>query len=71
VKIIDDLWQVVGEGLTAPGDATVYLVRFGHQAALIDAGRGPGHRQLVDNVIEVSWIHQTFVLTFAIHCNYP
>jgi glyoxylase-like metal-dependent hydrolase (beta-lactamase superfamily II) len=50
VKIIDDLWQVGGEGLTAPGDAAVYLIRFGHQAALIDAGCGPGHRQLVDNV---------------------
>ena len=50
MKIIDDLWQVGGEGLTAPGDAAVYLVRFGHQAALIDAGCGPGHRQLVDNV---------------------
>lgn len=50
VKIIEDLWQVGGEGLTAPGDAAVYLVRFGHQAALIDAGCGPGHRNLVDNV---------------------
>jgi glyoxylase-like metal-dependent hydrolase (beta-lactamase superfamily II) len=50
VKIIEDLWQVGGEGFTAPGDAAVYLVRFGHQAALIDAGCGPGHRQLVDNV---------------------
>jgi hypothetical protein len=38
VKIIEDLWQVGGEGLTAPGDAAVYLVRFGRQAALIDAG---------------------------------
>ena len=30
MKIIEDLWQVGGEGLTAPGDAAVYLVRFGH-----------------------------------------
>jgi len=50
VKITADLWQVGGEGLTAPGDAAVYLVRFGHQAALIDAGCGPGHQQLVHNV---------------------
>ena len=50
MKIIDDLWQVGGEGLTAPGDAAVYLVRFGHQAALIDAGCGPGHLKLVGNV---------------------
>ena len=50
MKIIEDLWQVGGEGFTAPGDAAVYMVRFRHQAALIDAGCGPGHRQLVDNV---------------------
>ena len=50
MKIIEDLWQVGGESLTAPGDAAVYLVRFGRQAALIDAGCGPGHRRLVDNV---------------------
>jgi glyoxylase-like metal-dependent hydrolase (beta-lactamase superfamily II) len=50
VKIVEDLWQVGGEGLTAPGDAAVYLVRFGPQAALIDAGCGPGHQRLVENV---------------------
>ena len=49
-KIIEHLWQVGGEGLSAPGDAAVYLVQLGDQAALIDAGCGPGHRQLVDNI---------------------
>ena len=50
MKIIENLWQVGGEGLTAPGDAAVYLIRFGNGAALIDAGCGPGHWQLVDNI---------------------
>jgi glyoxylase-like metal-dependent hydrolase (beta-lactamase superfamily II) len=50
VKIVEDLWQVGGEGLSAPGDAAVYLVRFGPQVALVDAGCGPGHQRLVDNV---------------------
>ena len=50
MKIIKNLWQVGGEGLTAPEDAAVYLVRFGNDAALIDAGCGPGHWQLVDNI---------------------
>ncbi|MDZ7582755.1 MAG: MBL fold metallo-hydrolase [Deltaproteobacteria bacterium] len=70
MKIIDDLWQVGGEGLTAPGDAAVYLVRFGQQAALIDAGCGPGHQQLVKNVsdcmppgTEVAWLLLT-------HCHF-
>ncbi|KPJ76289.1 MAG: MBL fold metallo-hydrolase [Deltaproteobacteria bacterium SG8_13] len=50
MEIIENLWQVGGDGLTAPGDAAVYLVRFAEQAALIDAGCGPAHRQLVDNI---------------------
>ena len=50
MNIIENLWQVGGEELTAPGDAAVYLVRLGDRAALIDAGCGPGHRQLVDNI---------------------
>ncbi len=50
MEIIENLWQVGGKGLTAPGDAAVYLVRLGAQAALIDAGCGPGHWQLVDRI---------------------
>ena len=50
MKVIDNLWQVGGEGLSAPGDAAVYLLTLGNRAALIDAGTGPGHRQLVDNI---------------------
>jgi glyoxylase-like metal-dependent hydrolase (beta-lactamase superfamily II) len=50
MKIVENLWQVGGEGFSAPGDAAVYLLRLGDQAALIDAGCGAGHRQLVDNI---------------------
>ena len=50
MKIVENLWQVGGEGFSAPGDAAVYLLRLGDRAALIDAGCGPGHWQLVDNI---------------------
>ena len=50
MEIIENLWQVGGEGFSAPGDAAVYLLRMGNRAALIDAGCGSGHWQLVDNV---------------------
>jgi glyoxylase-like metal-dependent hydrolase (beta-lactamase superfamily II) len=50
MEIIENIWQVGGEGLTAPGDAAIYLIRFADHAALIDAGCGPGHRKLVDNI---------------------
>ena len=70
VKIIEDLWQVGGEGLTAPGDAAVYLVRFGHQASLIDAGCGPGHRQLVDNVSVCLPPGTTITCLLLTHCHF-
>ena len=49
-KILHHLWQVGGEGLTAPGDAAIYLIRFGDQAALIDAGCGGAHARLTANI---------------------
>ena len=50
MKILDNLWQVGGPGLTDPGDAAIYLVRFGTTAALIDAGTGQGHAALLSNI---------------------
>jgi glyoxylase-like metal-dependent hydrolase (beta-lactamase superfamily II) len=70
VKISDDLWQVGGEGLTAPGDAAVYLVRFGRQAALIDAGCGPGHRKLVENVSACLPAGTDVVCLLLTHCHF-
>jgi glyoxylase-like metal-dependent hydrolase (beta-lactamase superfamily II) len=49
-KILHHLWQVGGEGLTAPGDAAIYLIRFGDRAALIDAGCGGAHAKLTANI---------------------
>lgn len=49
-KILHHLWQVGGEGLTAPGDAAIYLIRFGDRAALIDAGCGGAHATLTANI---------------------
>ena len=49
-KILHHLWQVGGEGLTAPGDAAAYLIRFGDRAALIDSGCGRAHRRLTANI---------------------
>jgi len=70
VKITENLWQVGGEKLTAPGDAAVYLVRFGHQAALVDAGCGTGHRQLVDNVSACLPPGTTITCLLLTHCHF-
>jgi glyoxylase-like metal-dependent hydrolase (beta-lactamase superfamily II) len=69
-KIVEDLWQVGGEGLTAPGDAAVYLIRFGPQAALIDAGCGSGHRRLVDNISLCLPPEAVIAYLLLTHCHY-
>jgi hypothetical protein len=49
MEILPNLWQVGGGGLTGPGDAAIYLIRFGKQAALIDAGCGDGHQEALES----------------------
>jgi glyoxylase-like metal-dependent hydrolase (beta-lactamase superfamily II) len=53
MQIVRNLWQVGGGDLSAPEDAAIYLIRSGGQAALIDAGCGNGHEQLVENISSV------------------
>ena len=53
MEILENLWQVGGSGITAAEDAAVFLIRFEHQAALIDAGCGHAHKQLVANISAV------------------
>ena len=69
IKIKENLWQVGGNGLTDSSDAAVYLVRFGDKAALIDAGSGRNHQQLMKNIAECleSTAHLEYLL--LTHCH--
>lgn len=51
-RILENLWQVGGGDFTGPGDAAIYLIRFGDEAALVDAGCGHGHEALKSNIIQ-------------------
>ena len=39
-KITNEIHQVGGYGLTAPNDASIYLIHYDGHAALVDAGCG-------------------------------
>lgn len=69
-SIMKDLWQVGGEGLTASGDAAVYLIRCGDQAALVDAGCGRAPGALVANIDDC--LHNSSRLTHLLltHCHF-
>jgi glyoxylase-like metal-dependent hydrolase (beta-lactamase superfamily II) len=69
-KILHHLWQVGGEGLTAPGDAAIYLVRFGDRAALIDAGCGGAHARLAANIDNCLAGHARLSHLLLTHCHF-
>lgn len=69
-RIRDDLWQVGGSGLTDPGDAAIYLVRFGDKAALVDAGCGRGHTRLVKHVRECLPLDVEIEYLLLTHCHF-
>jgi len=70
MEIVPNLWQVGGGDLTGPGDAAIYLVRFGKRAALIDAGCGDGHRRLTDNIGDCLPPDVVLEYLFLTHCHY-
>ena len=65
-----NLWQVGGEGLTASGDAAIYLVRFGNKAALVDAGCGGAHAKLVANIDRCLQGGASVSHLLLTHCHY-
>jgi len=69
-RILDNLWQVGGSGLTDSADAAMYLIRFGDKAALIDAGCGQGHSRLRKNIVDC--LHPNAQLEYLLltHCHF-
>ena len=59
-----------GRGLTDPYDAAVYLLRFGDKAALIDAGTGRNHPQLIRNIAECLEPDVQLEYLLLTHCHY-
>lgn len=69
-RIKNNLWQVGGRGLTDPSDAAVYLLRFGEKAALIDAGTGRDHPQLIKNIAECLEPDVQLEYLLLTHCHF-
>ena len=70
IRIKNNLWQVGGMEFTDRSDAGIYLVRFGDEAALIDAGTGRAHQQLTKNIAECLEPHVQLVYLLLTHCHY-
>lgn len=67
---MDNLWQVGGGGLSGPGDAAVYLARFGDAAMLVDAGCGDGHEAVRRNITACLPERIPVTYLFLTHCHF-
>jgi glyoxylase-like metal-dependent hydrolase (beta-lactamase superfamily II) len=68
--ILNNLWQVGGDGLTASSDAAIYLVQHADQAVLIDAGCGGAHTKLVANIDRCLPKGTCLSYLLLTHCHY-
>ena len=69
-KITKEVWQVGGDRLTAPEDASIYMLCFEEQAALIDAGTGKGYKRLITNIERCDVNASQIKYLFLTHCHY-
>ncbi|MBT8357930.1 MAG: MBL fold metallo-hydrolase [Desulfobacterales bacterium] len=50
MNITDEIFQVGGSGFSSPEDAAIYLIVFGENAALVDAGCGQSLDKVIFNI---------------------
>ena len=70
MEITKEIFQVGGDGLTSPGDAAIYLIHFGDEAALVDAGCGGSEDRLFGNIQECGVEPDQIKHLLITHCHY-
>ncbi|MBN2126670.1 MAG: MBL fold metallo-hydrolase [Deltaproteobacteria bacterium] len=70
MQITGEVFQVGGDGLTAAGDAAIYLVRFGDRAALVDAGCGYRQDRLFNHIEECGVRPEQIEYLLVTHCHF-
>ena len=70
ITITREIFQVGGQGLTAPEDAAIYLIDFAGHAALVDAGAGRAQKRLLDHLATVGVRPEQIEYLLLTHCHY-
>ncbi len=70
MKITSEVFQVGGGHLTSPEDAAIYLIKFGQESALVDAGCGQATEKLLANVRKCGADPQLIKHLLITHCHY-
>ncbi|MBK8120390.1 MAG: MBL fold metallo-hydrolase [Sulfuritalea sp.] len=69
-EISSEVFQVGGQGLTAPEDAAIYLLTVGAEAALIDAGCGRATDLLLANIEAAGVAPASIRWLLLTHCHF-
>ena len=70
MKITNEIFQVGGSGLTSMEDAAIYLIHFGGQAALVDAGCGHAQERLFKNINGCAIDLEQIEYLLITHCHF-
>jgi glyoxylase-like metal-dependent hydrolase (beta-lactamase superfamily II) len=70
MKITGEVYQVGGGGLTDPDDGAVYLIRFGEDTALVDAGCGRSVEKLFRNIRKIGAEPEKLRYLLITHCHF-
>ncbi len=70
MKIANGVFQVGGSGLTSTEDAAIYLIHFGGQAALVDAGCGRAQERLFKNIRACDIDLEQIEYLLITHCHF-
>ncbi len=70
MKITSQVHAIGGSSLSHPSDASVYLFASGGEGAVIDAGTGLGHAQVIENIKKVLPDLSSIRYLFITHCHY-
>jgi glyoxylase-like metal-dependent hydrolase (beta-lactamase superfamily II) len=70
MEITSEIFEVGGGVLTSPEDAAIYLIRFGQESALVDAGCGGATEKLLKNITACEADPKMVKYLLITHCHY-
>lgn len=70
MRITSEIFQVGGGAQSAPGDAAVYLINPGEDAALVDAGTGQATDRILKNVKDYGVRPEQIKYLLITHCHF-
>ncbi|RLB19079.1 MAG: MBL fold metallo-hydrolase [Deltaproteobacteria bacterium] len=70
MQITKEIFQVGGGGLSAPGDAAVYLIKVNDEAGLVDAGAGQATDRIIQNIRDTGVNPEQIRYLLITHCHF-